>query len=481
MPESASMLGPHVTYDRHGPASPYPEVPSMTRSGLTRRSSSYPSPSLSITPAVLFSTTTSQRATRRRQSSTAFGWLRSSAMKRLPAFQSVNHGESCGWVPSSGAHGGTYRRTTSGCWRDSTRMTSAPHAAMNRPIHGPAIAAVSSRTRRPASAPAPLGVVESRHDRITLRSPGRRRSPSSNLRPVDVLIVLADGRRRSADAPRRLPESIRWTGIAQNASVPVLDVDEEAARREMRVARHRRRGVDGREREMAALTFAVDVGDGEARRQLGDPGVDDVARGLPIGRRTLEHGIAGGVVAGHLVNPLRQRLPVQRPVDHQIDQAVPAPIRARRNRGEERGAAPARDDAVVEPLADAADVRRRHRRLLERHVDVLSLAGTGAVEERDHAAGGRVHRRRHARLMTRESHRRVVGVAGHVHRAPERGGDQIGRRELAAWTRLAEARDRGEHESGVGESKIARSRARDCRDSPARTSRARCQRCSPDV
>jgi len=84
---------------------------------------------------------------------------------------------------------------------------------MYRPIHGPAIAAVSSTTRTFASA----AVTPSDH------SPSRERGAvaggEAELAAVDLVVVLAHPRRGPGEAPRRLGQPIRRPRVAERAEV----------------------------------------------------------------------------------------------------------------------------------------------------------------------------------------------------------------------------------------------------------------------
>ena len=209
----------------------------------------------------------------------------------------------------------------------------------------------------------------------------------------------------------------------------------------MHVAHHLGGGLHRREGEMAPLPLVVDLVDGEAARELADVGVDQVAIRNAPRRRSFEERIAGTVHPGDLANPRRQRLPVPRPVHHQIREAVATAVGPRRHRREEPGPVPPRHDPVVVPLADAADVGGGDDRLEERHVDALAAAGARRVAERDQRPGGRDERGGDAGLAAVEPDRRIVRLPGYVQRATERRRHEVAA-AVAPRSTLPEGRDR---------------------------------------
>src|SRR3970282_1740767 len=109
----------------------------------------------------------------------------------------------------------------------STRMTSAPMSLSSAVAKGPAQTTVISTTRRPSRG--------GRIRRLPLLAAGRYPRPRSPGRP-------APPRGRAPGARGRLSHDKRGARVGEGAGVRVVDLDEVAARRQVRVGedvRHR--------------------------------------------------------------------------------------------------------------------------------------------------------------------------------------------------------------------------------------------------
>jgi hypothetical protein len=297
---------------------------------------------------------------------------------------------------------------------------------------------------------------KARVDRVRLRRRARA-GPRERVRArresigdvEDFALVCARDGHRTADPPGRPRESVRGAGRPQTPTVLEHEGLEESPRGEVLVGEDAGGGVHRGERDVTALAFMVGLGDGELLRQIADEDVEQLAEREPVRGRTAKIGEQDLFVAGPLVDPLRERLPMSRAVHHQIDEAVFAAIGAGRNGSDEPRADALRDDVVLEPFADAGDVRDRGHRLEARDVDVLAPPRAVAMGESDEAAAGGEGRGDDVGLVTGEPDRRIGGIADRDHRGSECARDEVVRAEVALRTRLAEARDRSQDESGI--------------------------------
>ncbi len=206
-------------------------------------------------------------------------------------------------------------------------------------------------------------------------------------------------------------------------------------------------GVDGGEGDVAALAFVVGLGDGELCRQVADEYVEELAVGKAIRRGTAKIRQQDLLVARPVVDPLCERLPVGRPVHHQIDEPILAAIGARGHRSDEPRPDTLRNYVVLEPFADARNVGDRGHRFETRHVDLLAAARAVAIGQGDETAAGGECRGDDVCLLARKANRRILGITDRDHGAAEGARDEIVRAEGALRPRLPEARDRGQDES----------------------------------
>ena len=131
---------------RQGPVCPNPDVDANIRRGLRLSSASGPIPSLSITPGVKFSITTSAWSTSLRNRSRPSSDRRSIEMLRFPRLTDWKYIDSL-------LTNGPVVRATSPCGGRSTLTTSAPRSQRIIAAYGPASTQVRSRIRIPASGP----------------------------------------------------------------------------------------------------------------------------------------------------------------------------------------------------------------------------------------------------------------------------------------------------------------------------------------
>jgi len=117
-------------------------------------------------------------------------------------------------------------------------------------------------------------------------------------------------------------------------------------------------------RRGGAAALRVHLVDRKPRGQVGDVHIEQITDRLPIRGGAFEHRIQDDVVAGDLVNPLRQGLPVQRAIHDEVHQAVLARVGAGGNGGDQGAADALGNEAVFEPPPDTGDVRDRQVHLL---------------------------------------------------------------------------------------------------------------------
>ena len=211
---------------------------------------------------------------------------------------------------------------------------------------------------------------------------------------------------------------------------------------------------------MPALAFVKDLFDAVQGRHVGDENVQQFAVFDPLRRRPFEEGVEDFFVAGFLVDPRGQGLPMRRPVHHQVDPPVPTRVRARGHRRGQPGPDPARNDPIIQPFSHARDMRNRQGGFLERNIDVLTAAGSSRREQGDHAARRRAGGGHQKILFARQRDRWVVGLPGHVEGATDGSRDEVRRFPCRPGTALPEAANRGENDLGLfgGKGGVADSR-----------------------
>src|SRR6266478_1907122 len=168
-PAMACAIHSKLLYSAYGPPPPKPFTEAAIRRGFSRCSVSHPSPSRSIAPGPMFSTSTSAPLIISRNMERPRSDLRLSVTPFLPEFSSRNHASSPRLSESAVRPGSPVG--------GSILMTSAPSHASIWVADGPASYWVRSRTRIPASAWAmvgaslPLGGVGGEADGLRPRLP----------------------------------------------------------------------------------------------------------------------------------------------------------------------------------------------------------------------------------------------------------------------------------------------------------------------
>ena len=225
----------------------------------------------------------------------------------------------------------------------------------------------------------------------------------------------------------------------------MVEFDEVVPRGQVGVVGDALGAAKGGEGNVPALALVKDFLHRVAPGEFGDEEIQQFPVLDAPGGGALEEGVEHFLVAGFLVDPLGQGLPMRRPVDHQVDAAVRARIRARGHRGRQAGAHPARDDSVVQPLAHPRDVGDGQGRFLERNVHVLALARPSGAEQGHHAGRGRERAGHEELLLARQGDRGIFGIPRHVEGAAHRPGHQVRGFPAGPGARLPEARDGGHH------------------------------------
>ena len=286
---------------------------------------------------------------------------------------------------------------------------------------------------------------------------GRRREPrrSSGLdrRIVDggedLLPVLVELRGGPSHPPGRLLVAVGRAGLPKRARHRVVDVDKEFASGQVGVPGDARGSVDRGYGQVALLRLPVEIIDIELDREVSDEDVEQIPILDAVRGGTLEEGVEYRFVIRALGDPPGQGLPVERAVDHQVGEAVAAAVAPGRHRGKEAGTVAHGDDAVIEPLSDAADVTDGSDDFLERDVDVLAPAGSCRAVQGDQAACGGRGTRAAERLGARQPNGRIIGFPGDEHGASHGVGHEVPAPVVAMGAGLPERRDRGEHEFGA--------------------------------
>ena len=377
-----------------------------------------PRPSLSIVPGLKLASTTSDCATRRRITSTPSGVRRFTPTLRLPRW------------PIAKCTGET--RAPSGNARLSILITSAPRSQKRRAASAPSTMTPKSSTRSPSRGrrgPRPSGTTgcgarEGSANTSSSCSPSVGR-PASGAHAAAV--DLGEARRRVGDDPaRELPASDRAAGAE------VLG-REHVGGRQNRCDRHAARLAVERQLVLAAIAEVVLERRVEPAGRAGAP------------RDRLELGVLEVL---RLAQPRAHRVPLARRQEHDPHVAVAAAEdRVRPGRRAVPGL------LVAGHLGGAHGPHRRidhlDRRLVQREVDGVAVAGLEAVPVRREDRPRRLRGRDLQRHLARRDERLAAGQAGPAEHAAHREQRPVGRDPVAVGPGLAEVGDREHDQGGV--------------------------------
>src|SRR5512146_1194667 len=355
-------------------------------------------------------------------------------------------------------HGGR-SRVTQGRVRVSTRMTSAPRWASWSVQYGPAqtqvksailtpssgsFAIVSDYSRSARSYLACSRAARSDHTRAPQLLDPRRRQ--AQTRAENLLVMLAERRRRRANLPWRTVVLQRRAGLLVGPRHRMGYLDEEAALLQMVGTEQVAHGRDRRERDAPRLRLLVEV----KRALLLEPVLQENFECVPVDA-ALEP-----VGEDFFRRPLR--------VPHHLDEVAPLMLL---DAADENVTVAALhhlerlDRLLPQPRGDHVHVgpeleeqlHLRGQRFVDRNVDVLALAVAHLRKHRAHRRHRRMHPALETGLMTEGLERRHLGMlcaaavdVADAASAPER---QILGAPVALGTALPPRRNRGHHQARI--------------------------------